>query len=177
MRAVLAALFKSDFFKGAINKKKVKSPAELVAGVLKQTGEFRYPKPGMHNFAGASTVMGQNLLNPPTVEGWHTGHEWIDSGTLSERVNFAEKQFGDPEKPGIKEILDRAGGLGGSPETLVDTCLDLMGGVRVSEATRRLLVEYAQELNTLEQGDGEEKRVDVLNLLQMIVSTVDYQFA
>ncbi len=182
MRAVLAALFKSDFFKNAITKKKVKSPAELVAGVLKQTGEFRYPKPGMHNFAGASTVMGQNLLNPPTVEGWHTGHEWIDSGTLSERVNFAEKQFGDPEKPGIKEILDRTGGLGGSPEALVDTCLDLMGGLRVSEATHSLLVEYAQELKTLNQsdgnqGDGEEKQVDVLNLLQMIVSTVDYQFA
>ena len=176
MRAVLSALFKSQFFKDSAQKKKVKSPAELVAGVLKQTGEFRYPRPGMHNFAGASTVMGQNLLNPPTVEGWHTGHEWIDSGTLSERVNFAEKQFSDAAKPGIGEILERAGGLGGDPEALVDSCLDLMGGLRVSDETRRLLVEYARDLNAVRL-ENEENQVDVLNLLQMIVSTVDYQFA
>ena len=180
MRAVLASLFKSPFFKNSAQRKKVKSPAELVAGVLKQTGEFRYPKPGMQNFAGASTVMGQNLLNPPTVEGWHTGHEWIDSGTLSERVNFAEKQFADPDKPGIKEILERVGGLGGDPEELVNNCLELMGGLRVSDETRRLLVDYTKDLNTISQsngGDSDEKQVDVINLLQMIVSTVDYQFA
>jgi uncharacterized protein (DUF1800 family) len=32
--------------------------------------------------------MGQELLNPPSVEGWHTGKEWIDGGTLVQRINF-----------------------------------------------------------------------------------------
>ena len=180
MRAVLKEMFTSDWFKNSIDKKKVKSPAELVAGVLKQTGEFRYPKPGIHDFAGAAAVMGQNLLNPPTVEGWHTGHEWIDSGTLSERVNFASKQFKDTSKPGIQEILQRAGSLDEDPAGLVSRCLDLMGGVRVSEETHRSLVEYAKELNTIAKGsgnEGDQQEVDVSNLLQMIVSTVDYQFA
>ena len=185
MRAVLKALFNSDFFKSSIDKKKVKSPAELVAGLLKQTGEFRTPKPGLHNFAAAASVMGQNLLNPPTVEGWHTGHEWIDSGTLSERVNFAEKQFKDDSKPGIQEILQRAGSLDEDPAELVTRCLDLMGGVRVSEETHHSLVEYAKELKFMNQGAGgegsgtedDEKEVNVLDLLQMVVSTVDYQFA
>ena len=147
---------------------------------MKQTGEFRYPKPGLHDFAGAAAVMGQNLLNPPTVEGWHTGHEWIDSGTLSERVNFAAKQFKDASKPGIQEILERAGSLDEDPVGLVSRCLDLMGGVRVSEETHRSLVEYAKELNAICQGsgsEGDQQKVDVLDLLQMIVSTVDYQFA
>ena len=124
--------------------------------------------------------MGQNLLNPPTVEGWHTGHEWIDSGTLSERVNFAEKQFKDASKPGIKEILDRAGGLGDDAEQLVTRCLDLMGGLRVSDDTHNLLVAYTKKLSEMNEGssgDGEEQEVGVLPLLQMIVSTVDYQFA
>jgi hypothetical protein len=26
--------------------------------------------------------MGQDLLNPPSVEGCHTGREWIDTGCL-----------------------------------------------------------------------------------------------
>ena len=180
MRAVIRELFSSDFFKHSIEKKKVKSPAELVAGVLKQTGEFRSPKPGLDNFTAAASVMGQSLLNPPTVEGWHTGHEWIDSGALSERVNFAEKQFNDDSKPGIQEILQRAGSLGDDPEGLVTRCLDLMGGVRVSDETHHSLVEYAKELKTMIKGagtEGDEKGVDVLDLLQMVVSTVDYQFA
>ena len=180
MRSVLKAMFNSDWFKSSKDKKKVKSPAELVAGILKQTGEFRDPKPGMHDFAGATAVMGQNLLNPPTVEGWHTGHEWIDSGTLSERINFAEKQFSDASKPGIQEILQRAGSFDEDPASLVSRCLDLMGGVRVSEETHRSLVEYANELNAYGKAssiEDDEQKVDVLNLLQMIVSTVDYQFA
>ncbi len=184
MRAVLMEMFNADWFKASKNKKKVKSPAELVAGLLKQTGEFRNPKPGMHDFSGAAAVMGQSLLNPPTVEGWHTGHEWIDSGTLSERINFAAKQFKDPSKPGIQDILQRAGTLDEDPAGLVSRCLDLMGGIRVSVETHRSLVEYAKELNTMGAGssrdsenEGDQQEVDVLNLLQMIVSTVDYQFA
>jgi len=180
MRAVLKELFSSDFFRMSIDKKKVKSPAELVAGVLKQTGEFRSPKPGLHTFAAAASVMGQNLLNPPTVEGWHTGHEWIDSGTLSERVNFAEKQFKDGSMPGIQEILQRAGSLDEDPAELVTRCLDLIGGVRVSDETHHSLVEYAKELKTMRKGagtEGDEKDVNVPDLLQMVVSTVDYQFA
>ena len=176
IKTVLKELFGSDFFRKSIDKKKVKSPAELVAGLLKQTGEFRSPKPGMHVLAGAGSVMGQHLLHPPTVEGWHTGHEWIDSGTLSERVNFAEKQFQDDSKPGIQEILQRAGTLDEDPSELVTRCLDLMGGIRVSGETHDSLVEFTKELKTMEGAEGEEKEVDVLNLLQIVVSTVDSQF-
>ena len=53
--------------------------------------------------------MGQELLNPPTVEGWHTGKEWIDGGTLNERVNFAVEHVGDADKPGVQAIIDRLG--------------------------------------------------------------------
>ena len=186
MRAVLKKLFNSDFFKGSMQLKKVKSPTELVAGVLKQTGEFRYPKPGLHEFAvtslagstyeGTMGVMGQRLLNPPTVEGWHTGHEWIDSGTLSERISFVEKQFEDTSKPGIQEILRRAGSLDDDPSRIVDRCLDLMGGLGVGKDTYDSLVTYTMQLNDITQEKDAEK-VGVHNLLQMIASTVDYQFA
>jgi uncharacterized protein (DUF1800 family) len=182
VRSVLRELFNSDFFKKAINLRKVKSPAELVAGVLKQTGEFRSPRPGIHEFAmstldadgyeGTMTIMGQSLMNPPTVEGWHTGQEWIDSGTLSERISFAVKQFEDASKPGTKEIIFRAGSLADDPSKIVDRCLDLMGGLKVSESTYQSLVSYTKELKQVS-----ESTVGVHNVLQMLVSTVDYQFA
>ena len=39
-------------------------------------------------------------MDPPSVEGWHTGKEWIDGGTLTERINFAVNQVKVTSKPG-----------------------------------------------------------------------------
>ncbi len=185
MRAVLAELFNSDFFMRATEFKKVKSPTELVAGVLKQTGEFSSPTPGVHQFAittlngslfeGPMAIMGQRLMNPPTVEGWHTGHEWIDSGTLSERIGFVESQFEDISKPGVRDMVERVGSLDSDPSQIVDRCLDILGGISVSESTYASLVAYVEELNSI--GGEDDESVGVHNLLQMTASTVDYQFA
>ena len=181
MREVLKVLFNSESFKNAFDKPKVKSPTELVVGVIKQTGEFDNPTPGIHEFAvtslngspfeGPLAIMGQRLMNPPTVEGWHTGFEWINSGTLSERIGFVEKQFSDPNKPGVKEIIDRVGSLDTDPDTLVDRCLDLLGGLNVKDETRASLVKYAKELQNMKDTSG------IHHLIQMVTSTVDYQFA
>ena len=83
---MLRALFNSDFFKSRdCWYEKVKSPAEVVAGVLRMTGEFRDPHPALQEAAYNMGTMGQALLNPPSVEGWHAGVEWIDTGNLVER--------------------------------------------------------------------------------------------
>ena len=116
-------------------------------------------------------MMGQSLLNPPTVEGWHTGPEWIDSGTLSERINFASTEFSDDDTPGMKDIIQRAGSLDDEPSQLVDRCLDLLGGVQVSSTTHSELIQYVSELRTSEETN------DLTDLIRMIVSTVDYQYA
>jgi len=181
IRTVLKTLFSSEFFKNAASRPKVKSPAELIVGVIRQTGEFEKPAPGIHQFAvttlngspfeGPLAIMGQRLMNPPTVEGWHTGFEWIDSGTLSERVGFVEQQFSDPEKPGVSEMLRRAGSLDDDPEQLVNRCLDLLGGINIRDETRASLVEYAANLK------NQQSEAGVHNLIQMTAATVDYQFA
>ena len=184
LRPVLAELFNSDFFKQATAFKKVKSPTELVAGVLRQTGEFSDPSPGIYTLAittlngslteGPLAIMGQRLMNPPTVEGWHTGHEWIDSGTLSERIGFVESQFEDINKPGVQDMVNRIGDLDADPAALVDRCLDILGGISVSEQTYASLAAYARELREIK---ADEDGAGVHNLLQMTASSVDYQFA
>ena len=181
MRTILTVLFNSDFFKNSAEKPKVKSPTELVVGVIRQTGEFDVPTPGIHEFAvtslngspyeGTLAIMGQRLMNPPTVEGWHTGFEWIDSGTLSERIGFVEQRFENVESPGISEMVKRVGTLDDSPTELVESCLDLLGGIQVKNETYKSLVEYASTLKEMKTDSG------VHNLLQMTASTVDYQFA
>ena len=181
MRSIMRALFNSDYFKQAAFKK-VKSPSELVAGVLKLGGTFTFPKPGILQYHDATRVMGQELLNPPTVEGWHTGKEWIDGGTLNERVNFAVEHIGDADKPGVQAIIDRIGIDGSqlSPEEFTDECLDLVGPLDVGNETKETLLEYAASGGTLDMSTAEMREESIPRItymLQMIVSSKEFQFA
>ena len=90
-------------------------------------------------------------MNPPTVEGWHTGREWIDSGTLVERINFASDYLGNTEMPGIKDIVSRLASRGASltPADFVDGCLDLVGPLSVGADTREELIAHAQKSGDL----------------------------
>jgi hypothetical protein len=112
------------------------------------------------------------------VEGWHTGQEWIDSGTLVERINFTADQMGNINFPGIRAIIDRLGAEGPtlSPERLVDSCLELLGQYELAEDTRSMLVAHAQKDGELRTGT-EDFPQRVGQMLQLIVSTQEYLFA
>ena len=60
----------------------------------------------MWNLHMTMGAMGQSLMDPPSVEGWHTGKEWIDGGTLMERINFASKLVSDPSTPVVQSLAD-----------------------------------------------------------------------
>ncbi len=179
IRPVLRALFNADFFKEA-QFKRVKSPVELVAGLLKLQGTFRVPQPGMNRYDGAAQSMGQTLINPLSVEGWHTGPEWIDGGTLNERVNYAIAEVSDPSLPGIRGIMDRlAEDTPLTPEQLVDRCLDLLGPMQVGSESRDILLGQAEPGGVLDFHNGvdrEDLEARVIKMLQLIVSTREYQF-
>jgi uncharacterized protein (DUF1800 family) len=179
IRAVVRALLLSDFFRSEqAYYAKVKSPAEHVAGVMKLVGDFRFPDWGIVDVALECRYMGQDLMNPPSVEGWHTGKEWIDTGILVERINFAAAQVGNIDKPGIRDLIQRLRARGElSPEALVDACLDLIGQLPLSAAARDALVAFAGKdgpLNLADHGRAAEQRVAAL--LQLIVATREYQF-
>ena len=173
IRDVLRVMFNSDSFKNA-RFKKVKSPVELVDGVLKAVGEHDDFRFGLAKYAESTTVvMGQKLLDPPTVEGWHTGKEWIDGGNLTERVNFAVGEIGDGSSPGIRRIVDRLveGDSLSTPESFVDGTLEAIGPIEVEDVTRAALVKFAVD------SEGDDDRSRVVRMLRLTVSTPEYQFA
>ena len=71
----------------------------MVAGTLRMVGLYQNPDPGVINIGKEPTYMGQSILDPPSVEGWHTGLEWINSGALLARINFVADRVSDPELP------------------------------------------------------------------------------
>ena len=181
IRAMLSALFNSDSFKNA-RFKKVKSPVELITGIIKLVGTYQYPAPGMVDYSNTARLMGQQLFDPPTVEGWHTGHEWIDGGTLNERVNFAVNEVGDLTKPGISDLIDRMGAQteSVSPQRFVDAALDLAGPVEVGADTRSGLLRYAEAAGALEfhtPAARQQSAAHIGRMLQLIVSAREYQMA
>jgi uncharacterized protein (DUF1800 family) len=180
MRAVLRTLFRSDFFRSEqAYCAKVKSPTELVIGTVRLTRDFSFPKLGLREIALECRYMGQDLLNPPSVEGWHTGKEWIDTGCLVERINFAAQQVADVHKPGVRLIIDRLQAASPlSPEDCVDMCLDLVGPLRVRQVTREALLDYVRLGGELRFDLGKEAAASqrVSELLQLIVASREYQF-
>ena len=180
VRSVLRALFNSDYFKGDnVRYARVKAPVETVVGAVRMAGSYREPTLGVNQLANQAFFMGQGLLQPPTVEGWHEGVEWIDSGSLVERVNFAAKELGDPTNPGVRAIAERLvreGGTTQSPTELVDGCLDLMGPILVDDGTREAIIGFASQFGGV--GLDDEGSVDtVANVMRLIASTREYQLA
>ena len=181
IRSMLRVLFKSEFFKNAAFAR-VKSPAELIAGSARLAGTYRFPDPYDIGLASDIGSMGQEILEPPSVEGWHTGKEWINSSSLVQRVNFAARQFADVDSPGVQSIVSRiqARGAYTSPVRLVDACLDLMGPMTVSGKAMDELLSHVISGGEIQFGDELSARSAaerISELLQLIVSTREYQMA
>ena len=183
IRSVLRVLFNSGFFKDeSVWYARVKSPVEVVVGTMRLVGDHLTPAPGIESLVGEAGGMGQILLNPPSVEGWHGGKEWINSGALVNRVNFVANRVGDLSLPGVQRIVARLGDNTEpiSPSDFVDGCLELMGSMRVEEDTRHALIAHVERGGSLGR-DTEEERTSfgskVGELLQLIASSREYQFA
>jgi len=175
--SMLRVLFNSDFFKNS-QFEKVKSPAETVVGTMRLVGDYTTPKLGLNALTLTIRYMGQDLLNPPTVEGWHTGKEWIDSGTLVERINFTADQVGNTALPGVKNIIERFNSEGStiSHERFIGGCLEMLGAYELTPETSSQLMDMAQSEGEVKTGTPEfETRVG--QMLQSIVATTEYLFA
>ena len=180
IRSILRVLFNSEFFKNS-RFTRVKSPAELIVGTVRMAGSHAGFRPGFNNLAIECSWQGQELLNPPSVESWHTGTAWIDAGALMRRVNFASAVLGDTSLPGVKAIITSVRSRGSlSPPEIVAACLDAVGPLEVSDATHAELLSLATRdgdlaWETAEEVGISEKRVG--RILALIAASRDYQFA
>lgn len=183
VREVLRALFLSDFFRSERRLfARIKMPAELVAGTVRLSGDYRFPGPGLDRLAAASNYMGQELLNPPSVKGWDGGLAWINTGLLMERVNFAAQELGDSTKPGVQELVNAlgSGSAACSPERAVDEALAFAGPLRAAPGTRSALVRHVArdgDLAFATDADRQTSAERIAELLQLIAATGEYQLA
>ncbi len=181
IKEMLRTLFTSDFFKSEeVRYQRVKSPVELMVGVLKLTGEFPRPKEEMIPTHMQSIFMGQHLMNPPSVEGWHWGTEWIDSGALVERVNFASERLGNLESPGVQTMVDSVladDGGASDPAELVDKALEQLSMSRVTDVTRESLIAFVERSDDLGDSGSQTERERAANALKLAAAAPEFQRA
>ena len=172
IKKVLEYIFKSDHFKSReIMFKKVKSPSDLVFGITRLVDRFEIPELDSAELATNTLLMGQFLLNPPSVEGWHEGEEWIDSGSLIERINYASDEISKKSSRGVKRIIEIIKSKKiASDEEFINVCLEALGYIEVSDRSYKIISEHL-EINKYE--NSEDKITDILRI---IVSTPDFQY-
>ena len=177
IKPVLRVLFNSDYFKEAAYQK-VKSPVEVVVGTLRLTQDMLGVDPRLEAMGAEPGYMGQDMLDPPSVEGWHTGREWINSGALVGRINFVAARVSDTGLPGVQSIIKRvaADDKTITPGALVDRCLDQMGPIEVSEITRRELLAQAESDGPVSTESETAVSRRVGEMLSLIAATREYQF-
>lgn len=84
-------LFSSDWFYAPRHcGKRIKSPVELLVGLLRQL-DLHFSDERAYRFV--QRALGQVLFDPPNVAGWPGGRRWIDNATLMTRLNLASYIF------------------------------------------------------------------------------------
>jgi hypothetical protein len=173
---VLETLFKSrHFYDPAIVGKKIKSPAQLVAGTAVTLGT---PKRSLGTLSDGMNIMGQSLFDPPSVAGWPGGRSWINTSTLFTRQNVCTYLITgkDPRKKDWSR--DMAGydpvplfdGVGlGDPVAVVDHVVGFMLGDHVPAPRRQPLYAF------MEQRDKGVTPDSLIALLTLVTAMPEYQ--
>ena len=178
---VLRRLFLSEhFYDPAVRLSRVKSPAELVVGVMRSLGT---PVRDLSVLNDAMNLMGQELMFPPSVKGWDGGRSWINTSTLFVRANITNFMLTGRMPAGMDPLADKhpydaaslladaseaTGGRERDPEALARWLIRFALGCDAPEEKAAAVVSYLREL-------GEVNGETVARTLALITAMPEYQ--
>lgn len=97
---VKAIMMDEDFYSSRALKTRVKSPVDFCVSTARAIGVHRLeradaarPVPFGSLLKVATRDMGMALLEPPDVNGWPSGAQWISSATMIKRIGWAKLLF------------------------------------------------------------------------------------
>lgn len=184
IKAVMKEIFTSDeFYSTKAFSSLVKSPVELIIGTVKML-KAKLVSDGRSGYAsivGTMAQLGQVLYNPPSVKGWDPGLAWINSSTLLNRYNFANRLITNRNPRGntVDPKLLLEGSNAQSATEVVNHLLKLLGLYDVDAATKSELKKYLQRNDDGTKGtfklNEESMDKEVRGLIHLILSLPDYQ--
>jgi len=167
-------LFYSDW----AYRSRIKSPVTLVIGTLKSMGGQAFAR-----FARESLErMGQELLTPPTVEGWPGHEEWINAATVIERFNFGMSAATNRRREfaravNLHKFLAEQGLK--EPEPIIDHFATILLDGQVADDQRQSLIDYMNRDKKNKHGeykhDWHRVNEKVKGLVHLMTALPEYQ--
>ncbi len=102
IRPLIREMLVSDaFWSPEAHGRLVKSPVDLVVGTVRR---FGLPVQDARWLAIETRLLGQDLLDPPTVRGWPGGMAWISTDSLlKRRAVLTRLAYGEPPEPARRQ--------------------------------------------------------------------------
>ncbi len=159
VKAAMKELLTSEaFYSEKSYRSQTKSPVELLVGTMRTLG-VETDAIGLPQLLSR---MGQSLFDPPNVAGWPGGAAWINSSTLLERVNFANRIAADRR---IFKPLEALGGSGvRAPREITDYYVRLLLDGVVPAEENAIIYDYADSVVRTSDTDAALRSVAYLLL-------------
>jgi len=170
MKPVIRAVLMSPQF---IDKKRFYQryswPVEFVVRSLKEVGPVGF---SANNAMTPLANMGQQLFEPPDVNGWELGPGWFSTGGMLARMNFASTLTQNQRF--ILRDQARAEWSGGTAEALLSFVLERLSLQTPAEPVRAALINY---INAGGQFTGTETQLlnKTAGLFHLLTGSGDYQ--
>ena len=169
MRSVLRTLLHSSEFQDPANYfARYSWPVEYVVRLIKAVGWTGFSADWAMT---PLTNMGQILFEPPDVFGWRLGADWVSTGTLLARMNFASTLASNQRF----NLGAYARSSGGTPESLLAFILDRMAPAPYDTRAAGDLLSYVTAGDAW-SGSEQQVRNKVAGLAHLIGGSSEYQF-
>ena len=138
MKPVIRAVLFSPFFTDSSRfYQRYGWPVEFVVRALKEVGHLGF---SVDTAIPLMLNMGQQLFEPPDVNGWDLGPAWFSTGGMLARMNFAS-QLAQNQRFALR---DAARSANGSPEALVTFVLDRLSLGELAPPVHAALIDYVR---------------------------------
>jgi uncharacterized protein (DUF1800 family) len=180
---VRAVLNSPHMFSDEATYSRVKSPVQYCVMMVKT---LDVPYSWINDMQGYADNMGQQLFNPPNVKGWKTGRNWINTNTMTARLNFAKHAVDqwryrnlakDRVTAGLAMSHLNADHSFKTAESAIDDVWDwLLPSIKMAPDTRQVLKDFMHE------GSPKKPNPDfywgrAAGLVELILTCPEYQLA
>ena len=160
-------LFSAPFLSARSRYARYAWPVEFVARAIKEVGWAGFT---VNDTLTPLANMGQQLFEPPDVNGWDLGPGWFSSGAMVARMNFAATLAQNQRF----NLRDRVRGLATTPEALVTLMTDRLTPAQFDSASYEALHDYARAGLTW-TGSDTQLVTKASGLSHLIVGSGNYQ--
>ena len=169
MRPVVRRVLNSSHFNsGSSYYARYAWPVEFVVRALKETGWTGFSA----NDALTPLVnMGQQLFEPPDVNGWELGPGWFSSGAMLARMNFGSQLAFNQRNL----LRDATRPYRQSPEAVLSYALDRLSPMRYDDGPYGELLNYLRA-GSAWSGSDTQLQTKVSGLVHLILGSSEYQF-